>query len=89
MESSSQEDGGQFYWALGDLKFSPTSGGLSQVVFLKFFSLFLGGQQGFLYWGNEGVSSPLAKNLLIPPPGKVTLPTKLLFSTPLVRIFML
>ena len=36
--------GGQFYWALGDLKFSPAPGGLSQ----------MGGLQSFTLWGGEG-----------------------------------
>ena len=58
----SQENGrgggrGGFFQDLGDLKFSPTSGG----------------------WGwVGGIPSPLAKNLLIPPPpGKVS-PSRLL-----------
>ena len=48
MESFLQEDGqgGQFYWALSDLKFSPTSGGLSQIGGLKFFTLWGGGGGG-------------------------------------------
>ena len=39
MESSPpQEVGGQFYQALGDLKFSPTYGGLTQMGSLKIFT---------------------------------------------------
>ena len=34
-----KEDGGQFYGALGDLKVSSTSGGLSQMGGLKFLTL--------------------------------------------------
>ena len=71
MESSSQENGGKFYWALRDLKFSPAPWG--QMGGLNLSHFFGWGQQGFLYWeGSGGVPPPLAKNLLIPPPpGKV------------------
>ena len=75
-----QEDGkGQFYQALGDLKFSPAPGGLSLMEGLKSFTLFLGGwggggggQQGFLYWGDGGSPSPTGqKPTHHYPPGKV------------------
>ena len=68
--------GGQFYWALGTLKFSSTPGGLSQMRGLKFFTLFFwggGGQLAFLCCGDEG-SPSLSEILLIPtPPGKKSL----------------
>ena len=69
-----QEDGkGQFYQALGDLKFSPAPGGLSLMEGLKSFTLFLGGggvggvggNKVFFTGGMGGVPPPLAKNLLI------------------------
>ena len=80
MESSpANKIGGQIYQALGDLKFSATLEGLSQMGGLEFFTLFLGGggvdvETGFspLLEGMGGVPPPLAKNLLMPrPPGKV------------------
>ena len=37
----------QFYWAFGDLTFSPASGGLGQMGALKFFTFFLGGVRVF------------------------------------------
>ena len=56
---------GQFYCTLGDLKFLPTSGGLSKMGFLKFFSHFEGGQQSFFCWGEGEVPPLLAENLPI------------------------
>ena len=56
-------DGG-FYWALGDLKFPPTSEGrgLSQMGGLKFFRLFLEGTTGFSLLGKWGeVPPPMVK----------------------------
>ena len=35
-----RKTGGQFYWTLGDLKYSPTSRGLSPMAGLKFSTLF-------------------------------------------------
>ena len=62
MESSHQEDGGQFYWALVDLKFSPTHRGAYPNGRFKIFHLSGGGQQAFLYWGMGRVPPSLAKN---------------------------
>ena len=70
------EGGGQFYWALGDLKFSSNLGGLSQMGRLKSYTL-LGGQQGFPYWGIGGVPHPLTKNLLISLPPEKVLPPQI------------
>ena len=52
--------GGQFYWGFGDLNFHLPLGGHSQMGGLKFFTLFWGRQQGFLYWGDGGGVSPQA-----------------------------
>ena len=76
IESSPQEDDeGQFYQGLRDLKCSPTPRGLSQMRGLKFLH-FSGGQQGFLYWGDRGSPSPNGQELLIPPTRK-SLPSRL------------
>ena len=57
--------GGQFYWALGDLKFSPAPGGF------KILSTFGGGTTRLsLLGGMGGVPFLLVKNLLIPPPSE-------------------
>ena len=62
---------GQFYCTLGDLKFLPTSGGLSKMLFLKFFSHFEGGQQSFFLLGGRGSpSSTSRKSTYYPPPRK-------------------
>ena len=64
---------GQFYQALGDLKFSPPPGGLSQMGGLKFFTQ-LGGEIKVFSTGEDGrrLPPPLTKNLLILPlTGKV------------------
>ena len=62
-----KEDGGQFYGALGDLKVSSTSGGLSQMEGFKVFHTFGGDNRIFSTGGIEGVPPPLAKNLLFLP----------------------
>ena len=78
--------GGQFYWILGDLKFSPTPWGLSQMGGLKFFTLLREDNKSFLNWGMEGESPPTGQNLLIfPPTGKVPpvdSPHKIFISSP-------
>ena len=44
--SAPQEDGGTILAGLGELKFSPTTGGVRQMGDLKFSTLFLGGTEG-------------------------------------------
>ena len=63
--------GGQFYWALGDLKFSLTTGmgegggGLSQMRGLKFSTLLRWDDRVFSTWGMEGVPPPLDSTFLL------------------------
>ena len=77
-----QEDGIQFYWALGDHRFWPTpgSGSLAKWGFKILFTFFFGGggQQGFFYWMDEGNPSPTGQKLLIPPTSPQ--PTRFNFS---------
>ena len=63
MESSHQEDRSNFIRPWGDLKFSPTPGGLSQMRGLKFSTLSGGGDNRvFPTGGMEGVPPQLAEN---------------------------
>ena len=83
-----EDDGGQFYQGLRDLKCSSTPGGLSQMGGLKFLH-FSGGQQGFLYWGDRRSPYPNGQELLILPtrkslPSRLP-PTKFLFPLPKVH----
>ena len=72
MESPPQEDkfggGGQFYQALGTLNFYLLLERLSQMGGLKFFKLFWGGQQAFLFWGMGGVPLPTGQKCTHPSP---------------------
>ena len=100
---SLQEDGGTIFWALGDLKFSPTTGrggGRSQMEGLRFSTLLGDNNKVFSTGGMEGVPTLLAKNYSSLPPGKVSpvdshhqifiAPTKGLFPrTPLNSSFLM
>ena len=69
--------GGQFSWALENLKFSPTPGGFSQIGGLTFSTLLgEGGATGFSRLGDGGSPSPTDQKLLIPPTRK-SLPSRL------------
>ena len=59
MESSPpRKTGGQFYWTSGDLKYSPTSRGLSPMAGLKFSIFFLGGEgDGRMSTGEPRINS--------------------------------
>ena len=59
MESSPpRKTGGQFYWTSGDLKYSPTSRGLSPMAGLKFSIFFFGGEgDGRMSTGEPRINS--------------------------------
>ena len=83
---SPQEDGGEgwFYWALGDLKFSPAPGELSQMVGLKFFTLFLGG-----WVGRQPSEFTMAFSFAVVKPVKVVIYNSKILSSSNFRLLLL